>query len=484
MILNLPSRILLNILFKDIIEFLRLLLKTDSIAVSPITDCQSDEKGHTYECILKTAFHEYSLLYKTTGFSQRDNDSINKYISESSEHIILVSRMFLKKEISTRYTRPGDTRVSDPNRVLFKIILSMPETANRNELHITFSLSFIKLIIPELSDKMTSLEIEESILNHFKNPRWILPDIESLLTTLTEMELGQLFNMLQKMNLLSIYQIFLLITAFPQHSIKIKRSLSKNTIQDVLDFKSYTPGMKISRRDLMGGIYSVEEALYTLMRKNSDFSYSRFLSDITRIIKNMQNNEILQSRSFTQWIEDMAVKNLLYKTISVNTDETIACACSADYDKVKHILQQHVSQNKIESIEFHLKNTCTFTRMTEARINLILTYRKLMFSRHKSSPDSLDYMLARFRNKTDYMHLLLGAGWFVLSTALKGVNKNNALKVVRSLPKPAQFLIEDVLKGVLNPNILHDEMQINKAKEVCVQEIQFLHEEGIIFLDD
>lgn len=484
MIFNLPSRILLNILFQDIVPFLRLLLKTDSIAVSSIMDCVSEETGLTYECILKTAFHEYTLFFKTTGFSSQENESLYKHLNDTSDHISLVSRMFLKKEISTHYTRLDQTRISDQNRTLLKIILSMPDTENRNELHINFPVSFLKLITPNVSDQMTSLEVEDAILNHFKNPRWILPDIESLLTTLSEKELGQLFNMLQKMNLLTIYQIFLLITAFPQHALKMKKSLSQNTIQDVLDFKSYTPGMKINRRDLMSGIYSVEESLYTLMRKNTDFSYSRFLSNITMIIKNMSNNEILQSKSFVQWIEDMAAKNLLYKTISVNSDEDIACACSADYEKVKEILRQHVSHNKIEEIEYHLKKTCPFTRMTEARILLILSYRKLLFRRHKSNPDSMDYMLARFRNKSDYTHLLLLVGWFVLSTALKGVNKNNSQKVVKSLPKPAQYLIEDVLKGVLNPNIIHDEMQINKAKELCVQEIQYLHEEGIIFLDD
>jgi hypothetical protein len=74
-------------------------------------------------------------------------------------------------------------------------------------------------------------------------------------------------------------------------------------------------------------------------------------------------------------------------------------------------------------------------------------------------------------------------GWFTLSTAMKGIQKKIVSSVLRHLPFSAGILIEDVLKGVVNPNILHDEMQINKARMVCVDSIVRLYFDALINIE-
>lgn len=92
-------------------------------------------------------------------------------------------------------------------------------------------------------------------------------------------------------------------------------------------------------------------------------------------------------------------------------------------------------------------------------------------------------LLTCMTGRSDYIHLLLSAGWFILSTALKGVAGKIQRRVLKGLPRSASVLIEDVLKGVVNPNILHDEMQIHKAQQTCVRLILQLFDEGIINLE-
>ena len=484
MIFNLPSRIILNILFKDIISFLCQLFHIDHVAVSPVLTGSAEKHTIKHELILKTAYHEYHIYIDSSSFNQQENKHFQSFLKNSLSRLSMISRILLKKEFLTQLAQSPGT--IDLNQQYCEIILEMPSVGENCHVSLLIPVTFLKLISPEIIDSVSPAEIEDAITAHFKNPGWILPDLESLIISLNEKELSQLFNMLQKNNLLSIYQIFLLITAFPQYSLKIKNSLSHNTVQDVLAFKKYSHTMKINRRDLAGGIYSIEESLYQLMKNDNNeiFSYSRFLSDIKNFVKNILNSELLLSKDFSSWLEEMVNNNLLYKTISVTHEETTARAFSQGYAIYKELLLNHISEKKINSIEYYVNKNISFSQTMEARIALILTYRKLKFKRLKSNYDSLDYMITRFMNKSDYMYLLLSAGWFVLSTALKGVKKSNAQVVIKNLPRSAQYLIEDVLKGIINPNILQDEMQINKAKEICVKEIQILHDEGFILLSD
>jgi hypothetical protein len=78
------------------------------------------------------------------------------------------------------------------------------------------------------------------------------------------------------------------------------------------------------------------------------------------------------------------------------------------------------------------------------------------------------------------LYLLFGVGWFTLSTALKNINRKNILYLIDKFPSGAKYLIIDVLEGIVNPNIIHDEMQIKKARTICVSEMLSLYEDGII----
>ena len=337
-------------------------------------------------------------------------------------------------------------------------------------------------LFPNIKKESPSRSPEESIVSYFKHPEWLIPSLSGITLGLNEKELAILINRLQSQNLLSVYQIVLTITAFPELSLKIKKALSQNIIDDVLNFKLEMDRYKINKRDLRGGIYSIEESIYRMMKEGQDFSYSSFLNRMEQIIRSIAGMELLMEKNFIEWIKEMAERKLLYKTISLCSEATVAQAASSNTDTVMKIISGHASEHKIQGIETLIKKT-DYSRMAEAQLRMIQTYRSLKYEVIKPGPESLDYLLARFIRPPDYTYLLLATGWFTLSTALKGVRKKNREHLIINLPEGARYLIEDVLKGIVNPNILHDEIQISRAKSICVKEILKLYDEGVILLD-
>jgi hypothetical protein len=83
---------------------------------------------------------------------------------------------------------------------------------------------------------------------------------------------------------------------------------------------------------------------------------------------------------------------------------------------------------------------------------------------------------------SDFNRLLLGTGWFILATACKGVRKSTLKRILKNLYFPARCLIEDMVRGVVNPYILHDEMQVHSAQALCAREILSLVEAGLVML--
>jgi hypothetical protein len=117
-----------------------------------------------------------------------------------------------------------------------------------------------------------------------------------------------------------------------------------------------------------------------------------------------------------------------------------------------------------------------------ARSSLISVFRKILIQRRRITHQSFEFLLMSIERPEDYNRLLLEIGWFVLSTACKELKKNILSKTIDCLYAPARCLIEDVLSGVVNPNIMHDEMQVNKARTLSVNAILSLYESGAIAL--
>ena len=242
--------------------------------------------------------------------------------------------------------------------------------------------------------------------------------------------------------------------------------------------------MKISKRDIAGGLYSLEEAILFLIRDEADLSYSLLLKKIQQIIITAINVELLLSRDFVDWIHDMIHDNCLYDTIARSDEITVARALSKERDKYLELLENQVSRAKLDAILSLTGGQVSFDDMIGARASLIRTYRKLRSAKIRTTPESFDYLIARITGDSDPSHLLFSVGWFTLSTALKGARRKNTARIIKKLPYRAGYLIEDVLNGTANPNIIHDEMQINSAKKSCVDAILRCYEEGIIGLEE
>ncbi|HPK44515.1 MAG TPA: hypothetical protein PLV62_06010, partial [Spirochaetota bacterium] len=63
-------------------------------------------------------------------------------------------------------------------------------------------------------------------------------------------------------------------------------------------------------------------------------------------------------------------------------------------------------------------------------------------------------------------------------------SKKLCLECIKHFPEGAQYCIIDVYNGVLNPNIVHDEMQIKKARNQLIHSLLKLNMYGIIHFQE
>ncbi|HOW81219.1 MAG TPA: hypothetical protein PK573_01555 [Spirochaetota bacterium] len=482
MLLNLPSRIILNLIFRDLERFLKNLIGCDNMAVSPILNHGKKQHLPRIALTLKTAIHEFTVFISYEGFTADEMRSIGNYIKENLDQRGAIVKLLFKREMSFIFS--GSPPWPDDTSPEYEIAVSVRDVKHDCVMRIAIPYALLKNLLHLTRDVMDASDMEKALADHFRNPALLIPDARALIETLDPMQLGSLLNRLQSGNRLSVYHMVLLILAYPDLSLKIKNCLSRNTIDDVIDHKKNIDSYKINKRDILGGVYSFEESIFMLMRSGSDFGFSRYLSEIGSTIRQFLGMDLLFSKDFIAWIEEMASAGLLYETITRCSEDTVAMAVISDSKTLVPFLGKVVSGKKIESITSAVNKTCDYGAVLESRLKMISTYRHLKMRRTRQDHDSLDYLLAKFKNERDYLFVLIEVGWFVLSTALKGAAKKNVQRTMKYVPEGARFLIEDVLAGTVNPNILHDEIQVNRAKALCVKAIQSLYEDGIIALED
>ena len=482
MLLNLPSRIIINLVFSDLERFLKSLFGCNSIAVSPILEHATGLQVFRHAAVIERAGREITVLISYDDFTDEEVVACGQYLGENLDYTGAVVKLLFKKKISARFYEPAKyTAVSSTN---YEITVSI-RTGSRNcMMHLAVPSDLFKLLLPSINESVPASDIEKGITEYFKNAALLVPDVRTILESLDTRELGILFNRLQAGNLLTNYQLLLLIIAFPDLSLKIKKCISQNTIDDVIILKKNIGKYRINKRDIIGCLYSIEEAIFMLIKSGFSFRFSRYLSELESTVKNILGMDMLLRKDFISWIEEMSSAGLLYDTISRCSEETIASAISPERKALLPVLGKAVSVKKIDSITVMMKDAEDYASVFESRLKMISTYRSLKLKRTGQTHESLDYLLARFKNDRDYIFVLLTVGWFVLSTALKGVAKNNALRTMKSLPDGARFLMEDILKGTVNPNIIHDDIQVNRAKTLCVKAILALYEDGVIVLDE
>ena len=478
---NHASRLITNLLFNDFDQMLQRIMGTPVIAYSPIMDSAPRSVTVHSGIRILTQNKEISIYISIHDIPVEQAAALQNFFSELSIGLKNIFQLVFKKKCSTNYIPYFDKKIYMAHYK--EIVISIINDDREQYLDILLPVDFFTLFSKNINPSSSSEQIESEVLNFFKNPKWMIPELEFLFTSLSNVELNNLINQLQRKNLLSPYQLFLIIQAFPHLSGLMKSVLSKNIINDVIQFNKKSDRLKINRRDIAGGLYSVEESIYFIMRDESDILYSQFLRSMQNIIRSSLNFDILLIKKFSEWISDIMADDLLYATLSVTEDGVSALAFSKESPSLIEHLREYISETKMNDIRKLIKQDSPYDKILYARINLISHYRAYKMKRIHIDPDRLEYLIVNFCKTSDYLYLLLSAGWFILSTAMKGMNKKNRARLLPHFPVSARILIEDVLRGIVNPNILHDEMQLTKAKTSCVESILQLYNDGIINLD-
>ncbi|MFW5770571.1 MAG: hypothetical protein ACOCX9_03960, partial [Spirochaetota bacterium] len=343
---------------------------------------------------------------------------------------------------------------------------------------------FIRLISSQKKSK-AGHSMEESMKAFFRNTGNVFPSLRLLLQMFNDRELQKLLFHLHTKNLLSTYQLCILVRAFPSHALRVKHNLSKNMAGDVIDMmKQLEKKGGLSRRDLQAGVYSIEEALFMLLRQDEPVAYSRFLHNMQQTLTMIRCVELLEMKPFIRWLENMMEDRLLYDTVATLPDAELYRAFDSGDSEILALLRQHISGRKLSDILSPGTAPASPAEVQMSRCLMIRTYRHLWYTRSTATKPGLNFIkiMNDLLKPEEVRYVLYDTGWFVLSTALKGMSARTVQMYMPHLPSGARYLVEDVLHGILNPNILHDESQIRHARERCASRIINLHEEGIIHL--
>ncbi len=477
MIFNFASRIVSHILLPRLTNIIHLLHSSDNqeYAYSPIMNYRGSI-SYDYSFGFKTPLKDIYLLLETHPQSEKIPE-IQNLLQDSFNVIRQTFLILFKKSITFNKETPDID-------ITYKII-DISYNAQSSFIRIYISHNFFKLFLKKIDDISDAINIEKNIITFFKNPQWIIPDLPYVLTSLDKVELSKLINNLQRQKKLSPYQIYLITQAYPEHALKIKNVISKNTQKDVLEFNKMhnSQRLQIEKRDLHGGIYSVKEAIYFHLINEKVITYSGILQEIFKIFRAIMNFELLLKHSFPHWIKIIEEEKLFYKVLSSVSEETISAIIFTEGEYFLKTIEKYVTQRKITDIMSLLNNYTSSNELLEHKVNFIRIFKKLKIELNYSNQHNVDYLLGAIASPQMFYYILYEVGWFTLSTALKDMRKRTVNYVLTNVPDQVRYLIEDVLKGVINPNIIHDEMQINKAKRTCLRKIVSLYEDGIIDFD-
>ncbi|MGB4270190.1 MAG: hypothetical protein WBK20_13560, partial [Spirochaetota bacterium] len=115
-----------------------------------------------------------------------------------------------------------------------------------------------------------------------------------------------------------------------------------------------------------------------------------------------------------------------------------------------------------------------------SQYTIVQLYLEKLSNFNKLYTMPFNQLLKKYINPHMMYYILFDLGWFTIATALKQTPKKLVLDCIQKFPQGAQYCILDVYDGVLNPNIIHDEMQIKKARQLVIQSLFKLHCNGTI----
>ncbi len=408
--------------------------------------------------------------------SETDRNIIINTLKLASENTSFILEIITGKKIK-KVTLEKNSEINYTEKNFYRYNISLRKETDEIIITILLPLKFFNILIPSLTDSIPYENICEKVIPFFKKPDLLYPSIALLLEKIGSKELSEILNLLKLNKQLSDYQLVLLIKGFPEHALTIKNSLSKNQQESLkCELKKYRG--KVTREDISCGIYSVEESLGNILQKEKNY-FSEWFSTLALLIKKISDYELLTRKSWDQWIEEIEHKNILYKTFLKCSDLELNSAFKENQRGREAIFKKYFSEERIKEI-FSAEASAVFLSLPEARIAVIKKYRNIITETFRFNHENFSYIISSVKNENDFEIIVRHTGWFTLSTALKKCGKKLQERVTGSINYPASVLVKGVLSGTINPDIIQDEIQINRARSECVRVILQLYEDGLI----
>jgi len=412
------------------------------------------------------------------GGSEDDIRIIIRALEESARETQFILQVISGKEIKGVSISEKKKYLNINN--LYQFIIGLRKDDKEIILNITIPGRFFNILIPSLDTSRQYDNITELLIPFFKKSDILCPSIGILLEKLESNELSWLLDLLKKNNRLTDYQLVLLLNGFPEFSLKIKNALSKNGQKSLREELKKYKG-KVTREDIACGIYSVEEGISRIFKKEKNFIADHFRL-LSSLIKKITDYELCTRKSWEEWIAEMGKSNLLYKTLLKCTDRILRDAFT-DYSEERYpFFNKYFPAPRIKEIFGSASGRLSGT-LTEARASVIKNFRDLTAESFRYDHADFVYILASVRNGKDYDIIVRNTGWYILSTALKQCSVKIVDRVISGIRYPASSLVKGVISGTINPDIIHDDIQINRARNESVRVIFELYKDGIIELD-
>ena len=466
-------------LFPGYEELYRSITGASATALSPVQDRGPgpEDLSTFYTLELQLDDHRWTFSYLCGGFSNDEETRLSLALESIIPTVKNTLCVVLKSAVRARVS----SATPEYNSELCHIDIASYHDEQR-QLTILFPLEFVRRFTKKIYQGCDSSLVDQEIVNFFKQPFALFPRLHPVLETFSPAELWDIMTGLRHRGLLTPYQICLLVLALPDFAPVIKSTLSSSSKEEVISMMDrLRSDSTLGRRDLAGVLYSVEEAVFHHLTREENTRCCRVLNDIRSITRYIYAIETLAGREFSAWLLEMDSAGFLYHTLAAAGDSCLTRAIEPEREKIIPLLSKILPEKRLRELEKTVgTGTGTFSETLQARSRILGIYRRLKVERSKPSPERLEYLLAGIDDPAHYNHVLLEAGWFALSTALKSFRKKNARRVLSELYPPARYLIEDVLRGVINPNILHDETGIKKARGLCVSAVMSLYEQGVI----
>ena len=265
MTFNLSSRIIINIVLPYLDSFFQLNFNYAEYAVSPVMKFDQSNFNYKFLCSisLTKGKNAFNLIIYSDELTDIERKKLINHIQDNLYYIKLVVNLIFKSDLRVELI----TQEDDESLFLNFKRIDISFMSDNRYLTLLLPPDFLNLFSHETKN-LTVESIENEIVDFFKNPVNLFPDLKNILESLNDLEIQKLFYQLQNKNLLTPYQISLMLMAFPQYTVRVKQNLSANIVSDV---NKILKKFDINKRDLAAGVYSIEEAIYMLLKKNEDF---------------------------------------------------------------------------------------------------------------------------------------------------------------------------------------------------------------------